>query len=1363
MAVDDIILSNSDIEEIIEDVDITETVYKEEGKIRLNSLQIEAEIGNLFPGNMPLFRLKNKTHLYSSMFTSTQQFIPRIQSVIPIVHVLKKKVQNPRKSEKAKIAPNEYFINLEDDPLYFIKGAKLVDLLKNYQVQNTQKEGSYQKTSSELYELQKPFIDKGSTPISYETDALWHYEDELFRLVPKQEVDVGHRPDLIDAEYLKEYNCPQGKKYLERPEFETLYEGDKPNVIGYASYPLNKQPFETFSLKAYKSHIQSLQPGTKVEIYFNLYAYDYRNHRISDLEGKVIDNDGQQLVIELEKNVQMEKSMLKELICPLNKYVPFFVYEKDFTPKYHKGQLLTKNYKFDFTNTKYIQPQSWAEWSFITQSKVPFPYHELDLYPHLKNNFPIIPKAPFDNPYKFFHIYQSTSTFFDFNKHKQDLQYYEKYESNHDTDLNRLIFLLNQDDKGLLYCLSQRRNIEIQQETINQLKQKANQISLSKQTHQVGKIAKYYATIEEMNADNGKSALYFDAKYDTTKYHLKNTANKQGHELRQYLLNLLDGDEFEVECIINGNRPLTDGDMAYVGPKNKVYRWANIQNKFMWIKSAGIPVCEASLPNYADIAENSTTMVIDSFDNLCKKVEDARKHHRYMQLKNQIEMLEDILEPVNSDQFKATLVRLLDLCKNTKHMKKQPMMQGYIDKTNYDEYYGDESLYTLDNMFMNFDFEAGPTIMNFEKKTHDDKQKKTILEMLCKVLDIQLYLKDIKDINTFLDTEYPQENVTKAITTETQSLTRNKESAIKLLDKKAATERERIKNNINQAYKKELESIYNKNWKNYYFDVIFSCAAYLCIVIMVRYPDVYLHKMMPGCIKYFNYKGYPMIKNEEEVQRSLTKYIACVLKALYQPNDLKFQHFNEMDYNVKNINVRIDYILAKRYDLKTLLSEKKIENTEVENTTTYDVLNVFFKPNFEFTKAHYQNKLIEYMRFINTKISQSQINKLTALNLPFLSNSCCLELIERTTNYYNIFSKHPEFETLAKHLEDKPKPKSVPLFPKSIPDNTQIITMKKLTSLKQSPVEFEEKPIEFEPAKPSSWWDEVLYPSNLRLYEYITDKLTSNPKLKRVNELVVKIDDVNDLVNLRNIYANCLRGSFTTIIGKLVSLYKLKKDEKPDINSPFLLLLASLEDSPAEMHAILNKISHELSSLVSTIQFDSRSQDVIKTSQNIMYYTHSLMVFFMKCIFLTTSIPFPEGENSEDTLIMQLENALITATPEQTVFKTNILKMIQIALEEIHDYFEANYFDISSLKKSVEIIREKKKEEMMAKYSKDDEKRNLQKILKNMGINDILDIDIDDLPEKEPELVVAIEPEYTNYVDAAGENADDDVDYDGYD
>ena len=84
---DDILLSNSDIEEIIDDVDIKEIVYSEEGRIRLTYDQIQSEIGNLLPASLPIFKLRNKTKLYTELFHQPEKIIPSLSSIHPIIKV----------------------------------------------------------------------------------------------------------------------------------------------------------------------------------------------------------------------------------------------------------------------------------------------------------------------------------------------------------------------------------------------------------------------------------------------------------------------------------------------------------------------------------------------------------------------------------------------------------------------------------------------------------------------------------------------------------------------------------------------------------------------------------------------------------------------------------------------------------------------------------------------------------------------------------------------------------------------------------------------------------------------------------------------------------------------------------------------------------------------------------------------------------------------------------------------------------------------------------------------------------------------------------------------------------------------------
>jgi hypothetical protein len=294
----------------------------------------------------------------------------------------------------------------------------------------------------------------------------------------------------------------------------------------------------------------------------------------------------------------------------------------------------------------------------------------------------------------------------------------------------------------------------------------------------------------------------------------------------------------------------------------------------------------------------------------------------------------------------------------------------------------------------------------------------------------------------------------------------------------------------------------------------------------------------------------------------------------------------------------------------------------------------------------------------------------------------------------------------------------------------------------------------------NDWWNDVMYPENLRIYEFITNINNTIDRKPKSISLVIEIGDTSNIINLRNVYRNFLRGTFISLIGKLVNLYTFKKDEKRDESSPFCKLLMRLHETPT-LKPILAKISVDLADFNdhAKIVHDSRSKDLVVATQNIIWYTSKMLDFFVKALWHVSGATTPN--------LVDLELALPSA---DDTHKRLILDMIHFLIGSLSDYLEVNYFDIESLKRQVEVLREKRKEEEMAKYSKDDEERNLQIILRNMGLG-IMGTGVADLAPvlegeeaaEAAEPVLPVVPEYGEYVTYEGENKDDDADFEGYD
>jgi hypothetical protein len=1335
--IDDIILETSDINEIIPNILITEQIYTDEGRLKLNDNQIKIEVANLMPPNMPIFKLRHKTDTYFELFTRALDPIPCPKTLLPIIDINKYMLEDDFKPVF------NYKIDRELDEPNHIKGQLFIEFIQSFNLNNRDKEDSYINTCRNLYTLFKPFEDNDITPINYETDALW--QDTTFRLIPPISVDVGNRPDVIDENYLKEGHCPQGCRYLERSEFELLYKGDCPTIIGYANM-INKDPYIEFNVTKYIEHLKDLEQDTKVYVYFNIPVYDYYHHEIISVEGRIISNSDNTLKIALDKNIQIENLTLKELECPINKYVPYFVYTKKFNPKFHKGLLKNTNVKIFYDkkyHEKYIKPQTWAEYLYSTGNNISFQNSDILMYPYYKNSLTIPIKEANLHLYKAVHTYTGTSKFFNFTKYANYLQYYHPYDvSTIDTELTRFQYLNNQPDYGLLYILQHEYKSVLNPDQIdkilNTLKEESNLIQRSTLLEETpGQLAKRYLTPEDMINDNNKT-IYVDPEFDKTPYNLK-----KKYTTKQQLLQEVN--EFESNCILAGKRPVKEGDYCIVGPKKKTFKWAKVSGEFMWIKTSGIhETCEKSLPSYDDLLKPNT-MVLDSFDSLCMKISHAKNNKIYLELARAINLLEDMKIINNTKSLQEFLVVYLEICKNPK-MSKPRAMLGYIDKYS-DDYYD----YTLENMFMNFEYDAGPTIINYQEKPK--KPELTLLDMLCLVLEIndltydeQLY------INTYVDEEYSEFELLEDIKKKTTIEVANYKNALVRIESQQKQNKSDFLKKIQGLHNKKLDDIKSTCWKQYYHKKILLCAGILSLVIMIRYPNIIIKKLVPGCIKYFSYKGAPVLE-DENAQRSLTRYLACVLKSLYQPNDLKFGLFENMDNNYKSLLEVVNNIIQQKYDVREKLKEVQIsENFEdiQETKLSYDVLNIFYRPCFDFVKSHYTNPVIEYLRLIHTKISSSQITKFNLGNIAFLRNACCAELLAHYDNFHDYF----ESEEIKKLRVQLNKHKKL-----LIDKNIIFVAQKKFTYEKlfkinvntnHTPISVKEKVISKPEIHDEQWWENIQL-NNILTFDFLKNRLKS-ANINYIERFVIQINELNNITSLRNIYANYLRGAFLTLVSKLTSLYTFKKKEKIDEASKFVRLLKSLHE--LKIKDTLLTIGSELKVFNQEIKYDSSSQDIPNASYNIMWFTNILLTFFKKALWIGLDKQYQEDTDQLSIALNSTKNKVVIG---------KIFEILDLVLDDMTDYLKLNYFDITELKKEVELLREKHKQEIMSKYSVDREERNQQKILKNMGL-DILNEDVFDEQVETKEVVIPAEKEYDdNEIIDKGENPDEDIDHNGFD
>lgn len=1433
----DILLSNSDqnIYNIIEEFDvvITETVYTEEGRLKLNYEQVQSEIGNLLASKLPLSKLINKIKCFTQLFYNTQK-LPNIDTILPIVDTNKYMLEDDLKP------PFYYKINLDLDPENKIKGQKLIDFIDVYANLNRERDNRYIDTSRLLYRHFQPIDFTGKTLVKEYTDVILsdRPQPEIFRAIPKVQIDVGYRPDFIDPEYLKEFKCPQGRKYIERSQYETIYEGDRMNIFGYMNIVGSNvsSAYETVNFKKYYAMLESIEVGTKVTILFNTLVLDYRNHIIDDVSGivAIVDPITNQITIELDKQIQIGDFVGRQLECPTNNYVPFFVYPTDFEPKFSKKKLLTHNYKFLTTNKSLIYPLNWSEYAYIYSDKIhtynnlqkyiPFNARELEMLPLNKRFVCPSRTAVFKNYVhsKKSHPYVSTIDFLDFDKHSDLLKDYDissisPYLHKNtfiDTELNRLLYLTKLPLNGLLYFFkyAQLKRKKHSSEEIEALLDEVNQaLKKPKAKNRIQdytpQLAKEYRDLADLEKDNGiyddNTMLYFDSKYDKTKYDLK-----EKYDRPALLMELKD--EFEVQCIFDKKRPLRSGDLAILKQHSHpaaYYKWVKIQNKYMWVKTSNLPpVCkEEKLPKFEDIIGNKA-MILDTFDDICKKAEDIRENHEYMHLLSAINILESFMEENTEEAIENNkeLIKRLELSTLASASAAGPAaegpvntMFGYVDKVAYDEYFGTEDMYNLDNMFMNFEYDQTPTAMNYRMPPTAAEvaqaDKRNILDIICKVLEIEeLDDNDKTDISDYIDTKYPDEIAYQLIKRKTEDLNTFIEKLLKENKKKSPRTFNEMKEKLEATKQQKIQDETFKILSSHYFDKITSCIAILNLYIMIKHPNIVIKRLIPACVKYFSYSGYPLLKDDDQT-RSLVKYMACVLKSLYQPKDIRFGLFNDLDENIKAITIKIKMVLLERYDIKKTL-EKTTEKAAaaaaaahktgskhinaiaeyMDFTDTYGILNTFYKPCFDFAYGNYKNPVIRYMKVINDHIKTSKMSRFNIVNIPMISNTCCMEMLLKTTNFYDYFHStdlDSIYKTLPKDTLNKKTLSNLWIPPSKLQIKEDLFLKNKLeikgTNPEKLPVLGDTSPGE---ARDEDWWNDELHPKIKEMFAFIKSKCadTQARAYAQTDSMFINIEVLDDIMNLKIIYANYIRGEMRSTLGKLLNLYKYNKKEKINRADPFVILLESLYDIQY-IDLIFNRIGRELPTLCNQIVYDSESHSV----NNIMWYSYQLCQFFMKALWIAaTDADLPSPEITIEDLSYHIN------TSTRPAYIKKVSEIINLLLVNLDAYVNMNYFDISSLKKEVEILREKRKEEIMAGYSADDEHRNLQKILKVMGLNimgkgpspdnaALAAVEEDGLNEGAAEapapLVDVVEAEYGNYVDDVGENADGDIEYDGYD
>lgn len=891
--------------------------------------------------------------------------------------------------------------------------------------------------------------------------------------------------------------------------------------------------------------------------------------------------------------------------------------------------------------------------------------------------------------------------------------------------------------------------------------------------------SKEYKKLDKLVADNGKD-IFFDKKLDTTPYHiLQGVTTNSTNETKMHVMNELMNRkyniskkdlDFEVDAVVNGKRRVRLGDMCilHTAYGDVVYARKNVDGYEMWVKQFTTPfkVCtDSPLVAFNDLIKIDTC-VKQSFDDVCRTNKDARVMHKYQTLKNIQITLKKVLEVLENfeqidkiiQQDITTFEYVNAYIPETHYPQRVFEHHEHIDYEDYDGVLGnvDDVDFTIDgNDLGNFVFVNNQQSTEPTKTNELDNQD--TLNMLLSFIQIPLDANEFIYILQNVNALYPRSSI--ELTLQQLEALFWKKYNISVL-KPTKEQLQLLKDKLNQAKQKKENELISK----YYFNILRTMIAYIIIIIFIRYPDYAIQVIIPSCVKLLSYVGYP-ISEKGDAQRSLVSYFSCLLTKISVSDDLRFALFYEKDsQEIQNsIKEAIDTILLHNVELKVQLDimkpkiatykhhihqEGDKENTELQG----------FKPNFKFGNIEKSNpktrKVLAYIKAIQDTVATSKIAKQTVLNVPNLFNACCAEALKKDTDFFDYFQTSNDFRNAKNKITDLPPQsyKDTNLHPNN--KKKEVVNMfsrykiqqevNSVSSIQTSVKDdYEDTPIpkhilEFVKNQPDtsihdtltecasnfnkmSWWDDKFYPLMHRRWDDLIDtlKMYASDKINMdtINYLKTVVIDVGsvieDIKTTRNVLFNFIKVKLLSILGAIRNLKKMNRevgnstDEMALRNDPFYSIIVSVSNNK-NFQPILQLLNNPISTskMIDHLYFNIDEEEIIVKNISILAY---VLVSTLQTLLKDAKITHDKFSLTEQNIVLQ-DNMKLTCM------------VVYLLVEKLASALNNTLVEPSKLKKAVEELRERRKQELIASYKVDDEERQLQITLKNMGLDNWADI-----------------------------------------
>jgi hypothetical protein len=625
-----------------------------------------------------------------------------------------------------------------------------------------------------------------------------------------------------------------------------------------------------------------------------------------------------------------------------------------------------------------------------------------------------------------------------------------------------------------------------------------------------------------------------------------------------------------------------------------------------------------------------------------------------------------------------------------------------------------------------------------------------------------------------------------------------KEKLYKAVNKNLYETNPKYKDLFDSKVKDKIDAFIIESQSQYYKDSFISIVAMLSIVIMAMFPQILFKQIIPTCVKFLSYMGYSA---SPDAPKTLPKYFACLLKSIIYPSDNRLKALLEIPQNELEalINKEMEEILKSRYDLKTRIEfNAKIHNQE--EVSVFDISKYQTFANFKpFLQIHKDDitisstlspptkRALSIIKNMNEKIKSSKILAFNIFNSPLLLNSCCLEHLNDNFNYYNYFeevlksanknNKKPNKQFsqsfVLKQLEFVQPVDILSLLDMPIPSSMNISVQDKTRDVSTTVFENHGFLKDLIPnLHDDEWWNNDFYPSlysifsNLKDYLKKMDDTFSKEDISCIENKIIKMADVNNITDTLNVLHDFVKTYIPLTVNKLIDEYKVKDNKKstsPQVEM-FLNILqsASTNNDFRNLKPLYKQVLKEYKNHIDSLSLPNTGNKNIKKLSILSY----VLIDFFSNICLAPI----NNKLGETTINITSQMSLFNFSQYKHSTKSCLqlsANIVTYLISILCTKLQRNDNNIESLKSEIEILREKRKQDLMNAYKSDDEERALQMQLKKIGLTDwtevgttLIEYGDEGITPPTNTHIITEEDQELNMMNNVGENVEDET-YDG--